>query len=333
MNIFCLDINNIIEKEQIEKELLVNYTKFDSYDKIIRYITSSRLDRFEDFFIIIEKEVSREKVIKIIDLLKDRNVKSFLVTENQERYFKLQEKMCKSIVIKKSSMSYSLKKIFIVIKNDIEKNIEQKKIIKNRLTSLGTDKKHELIIGVGASSGGTETSADIYKKLPSKIPPMLMVQHMPKIFSSFFAERLNKECAFDVVEAIDGEIVRENTLYIAPGSYQMSIVDGGSYYKIKIEDIGLVSNHCPSVDYLFNSMSRVLKDRCVAIILTGMGDDGAKGIYNIRMQGGFTIGQDKESSVVYGMPRVAYEKGGVCIQLSDKEIPTYLIQKILKYYV
>ncbi len=328
MKVFCLDIEGIIEKEA-EKEVSI-YKKFDNYNLMLRYINNNELDKFNSLFVLVESGVIREQILNIIDLLNDKKINSILITKEEKENFKLQEKRCKTIAINKNNMKYSLKKIFIVIKKDSEKIVEEGKKIRKRLSPLGTDKKYDKIIGIGASSGGTETASEIYRKLPAKIPPMLMVQHMPKVFSKLFTERLNKECLFEVVEAIDNEIVRENTLYIAPGGYQMSIVDGGSYYKIKIQDMGLVSNHKPSVDYLFNSMATVLKEKCVALILTGMGEDGAKGICNVRSKGGFTIGQDEESSLVYGMPRVAYEKGGICIQLSDKQIPTYLTEKIFK---
>ncbi len=330
MQIFSLDIDGIIKEDDVKREVSVPYKKFNDYDLMVRYINNNKIDKFNALFILVESEISRDQVLEIVSLLSDRGIKSILVTKAEKENFKLREKLCKTIIVKEDSMKYYMKKIFIVIKQTVHKIIKGEKIIKQRLTPLPTDIKYDKIIGIGASSGGTETASKIYKGLPAEIPPMLMVQHMPKVFSRLFTERLNKECLFDVVEAIDGEIVRNNTLYIAPGGYQMSIVDGGSYYKIKIQDIGLVSNHSPSVDYLFNSMADLLKARCIAVILTGMGDDGAEGICRIRSKGGFTIGQDEESSLVYSMPRVAFEKGGICIQLSDAQIANYLKEKIFK---
>lgn len=326
VQIYCLDVENILkDREKIDNESYAFFS-YNSYVEFQSLIRTSEFNKYKTLFILIQRKISREQVVNLVDLLYEKKINSILVTSDDKENFKLQEKMCKTIVIKENeSLSYSLKKIFIVINRDLAKIVSEEKEVSMRLTPLGTDKKHPKIIGIGASSGGTETAPKIYSKFPAKTPPMLMVQHMPKVFSKLFTERLNKECAFNVVEAIDGEIVRDNTLYVAPGGYQMSIVDGGNYYKIRIQDIGLVSNHCPSVNYLFDSMAKVLKNKCVAVILTGMGEDGATGMCNIKASGGFTIGQNKASSIVYGMPRAAFEKGGVCLQLSDVEIANYLI--------
>ncbi len=332
VKVYSVGITKSLQMKTYEEENFEITKNFENYLEVYNFIKSNRLNSFKTLFLIVEEQISRKEVLQILDLLYENKINSVLVTKDDKVNFKLQEKMCKTVVIKENeSLRYSLKKIFIVINRDIEKIINDEKDVKLRLNPISTDKKHKIIIGIGASSGGTETSANIYRQFPKETPPMLMVQHMPKIFSKLFTERLNNECAFKVVEAIDGEIVRQNTLYVAPGGYQMSIIDSGQYYKIKIEDIGPVSNHNPSVNYLFNSMANVLRERCIGILLTGMGEDGAEGMCKIKDNDGFTIGQDKESSIVYGMPRVAFEKGGVCIQLSDKEIPNYLMSKYFRH--
>ncbi len=331
IDVYYFDVDKYLELDKKDdKKFRIKKIFFNNIE-ICNFIKIKKINRFKSLFIIVEGQMSREKAIEIIDLLHDKGINSILVTKYDKSNFKLQEKKCKTVIIKeKENFNYSLKKVFTVINRDIESIIEEEKEITMRLTAVSTDRKYGRIIGIGASSGGTETSSKIYKKLPANIPPILMVQHMPKVFSKLFTERLDRECSFKVVEAIDGEIIRSNTLYVAPGGYQMSIVDAGKFYKIRIQDIGLVSNHNPSVNHLFKSMARVLRDKCVGVLLTGMGEDGAEGMCEIRNNRGFTIGQDQESSIVYGMPRVAYEKGGVCLQLSDKDIPNYLISNFFK---
>lgn len=187
------------------------------------------------------------------------------------------------------------------------------------------------IIALGASTGGTEATLAVLKKLPANIPPILITQHMPEGFTAMYAERLNRICAMGVKEAKNGDIVRPGQAYIAPGSMQMEIARSGMNYTIKCHPGQKVSGHCPSVDVLFNSMAENVKIHQVGIIMTGMGRDGADGLLKMRQKGAFTIGQDKESCVVYGMPMVAFNQGGVCTQASCENIPSVLMNQLKKW--
>ena len=174
--------------------------------------------------------------------------------------------------------------------------------------------KHEMI-AIGASTGGTEAIFSVLKQLPKEMPGIVIVQHIPPVFSKMFAERLNSQTHFQVKEAEDGDRILPGHVYLAPGDQHMEIVKHGTQYKAKVFKGDKVNGHCPSVDVLFNSVSNVLKDRALGVILTGMGYDGARGLGKMKRKGAVTLGQDEKSSVVYGMPKAAFELGAVVKQV------------------
>lgn len=165
------------------------------------------------------------------------------------------------------------------------------------------------LIVIGSSTGGTEALKSLFLTLPKEIPPILVVQHIPPVFSAAFAKRLNEILPVDVFEAKDGDEIKKNTIYIAPGGKQMGVKKIGSMMKILITDEEPVNRHKPSVDYLFKSVVKEDLPKVVGVILTGMGADGARELLNLRKGGARTIAQSKESCVVYGMPREAVERG------------------------
>lgn len=186
------------------------------------------------------------------------------------------------------------------------------------------------IVAIGASTGGTEAINQIIKSLPSAMPGILIVQHMPPIFTRMFAERLNEICPLVVKEAQDGDRILPGTVLIAPGDYQMTVARNGAQYSVQCRSGEKVNGHCPSVDVLFHSVAEQYKANAVGIILTGMGYDGAKGLLAMRQQGARTIGQDEKTSVVYGMPKVAYNIGAVERQSSLENIPALLCSLLAK---
>ncbi|WP_147535359.1 protein-glutamate methylesterase/protein-glutamine glutaminase [Bacillus marasmi] len=209
----------------------------------------------------------------------------------------------------------------IIIKQAPEKNETQ---IKSYTTS-----KEGKIIAIGASTGGTEALLRLFKQLPRDIPGIVVVQHIPANFSRMFAERLDAQTHFAVKEAEAGDIVEPGKIYIAPGERHMRIIRRGFSIKLDVFKGEKVSGHCPSVDVLFESVAKEIGKKAIGIILTGMGSDGAKGLLSIRQHGGRTIGQDEASSVVYGMPKVAYSIGAVEKQGSIERIPTLLLQALI----
>lgn len=187
------------------------------------------------------------------------------------------------------------------------------------------------IIGLGASTGGTEATLEVMKRLPADIPPMLIVQHMPTGFTQMYADRLNRLCHMEVREAKNGDELRRGLALLAPADLQMRIVRSGTRYSVTCSPGEKVSGHRPSVDALFFSMAEQVKCKMAGIIMTGMGRDGADGLLKMRQAGAYTIGQDKESSVVYGMPMVAYNIGAVQIQGSCENIAGLLLRQLQKW--
>lgn len=185
-----------------------------------------------------------------------------------------------------------------------------------------------VIIALGASTGGTEATLEVLKRLPADIPGMLIVQHMPTGFTQMYAERLNRLCNMEVREAKNGDEVRRGLALLAPADYQMRIVRSGSRYTVSCAQGEKVSGHRPSVDALFFSMAEQVRCKMVGIIMTGMGQDGAVGLLEMRKKGAYTIGQDKESSVVYGMPGVAQNIGAVMIQASCDNVSNVLLRHL-----
>lgn len=185
-----------------------------------------------------------------------------------------------------------------------------------------------VLIGLGASTGGTEATLQVMKRLPADIPPMVIVQHMPTGFTKMYAERLDRLCQMEVREAQNGDELRRGLALVAPADLQARIVRIGEKYTISCTPGEKVSGHRPSVDAMFQSMSETVRCKMVGIIMTGMGQDGAAGLLAMRRKGAYTIGQDQESSVVYGMPKVAYDIGAVCTQTSCENISNVLIRHL-----
>ncbi|WP_234117994.1 protein-glutamate methylesterase/protein-glutamine glutaminase [Clostridium hydrogenum] len=187
------------------------------------------------------------------------------------------------------------------------------------------------IIAIGASTGGTEAIDKVLRALPQNIPGIVITQHIPPLFSTMFANRLNTQTKFRVKEAESGDIIESGTVLIAPGNKHMIIKKREDKYVAHVYDGDKVNGHCPSVDILFQSVAKEANNKAVGIILTGMGYDGAKGLLAMRRKGARTIGQDEESSVVYGMPKVAYEIGAVERQAPLMNIPLLLLSMLKAY--
>ncbi len=167
------------------------------------------------------------------------------------------------------------------------------------------------IIAIGASTGGTEAIIRVLKVFSDDIPGIVITQHMPPVFTDMYAQRLDKLLPLEVKEAKDGDTVQAGRVLIAPGDQHMTIKKIGPVYKVRCSKGEKVNGHCPSVDVLFNSVAKEAGKNAIGVILTGMGNDGAKGLLEMRKQGARTIGQNEASCVVYGMPKVAYSIGAV----------------------
>ncbi len=178
---------------------------------------------------------------------------------------------------------------------------------------LGSPRSHhgagDRIIAVGASTGGTEALREFLQAMPIDCPGIVIVQHMPEVFTRAFADRLNRDCTIEVVEAADGDRIRNGRALIAPGNHHLLVRGGPSGYLAQVKDGPLVSRHRPSVDVLFRSVAKSVGSHAVGVIMTGMGSDGAQGLLEMRNCGAATIAQDETSCVVFGMPKEAIARG------------------------
>jgi two-component system chemotaxis response regulator CheB len=178
----------------------------------------------------------------------------------------------------------------------------------------------ERIVAIGASTGGVEALREVICRMPADSPAIIMTQHMPEKFTRSFADRLNGLAAMTVKEAADGDRVMPGHAYLAPGDRHLELVRSGADYRCRLTDAPPVSGHRPSVDVLFRSVAKSAGKNAIGVILTGMGKDGADGLLELRDAGGLTLGQDEASCVVYGMPKVAFERGAVMKQLPLSKI-------------
>lgn len=174
----------------------------------------------------------------------------------------------------------------------------------------------EMVVCIGASTGGTEALREVLEALPGNAPGIVIVQHMPANFTTAFAKRLNTLCEVSVKEAEHGDPVLRGHVLIAPGDKHLLLERQGARYHVSVKEGPLVSRHRPSVDVLFRSAARAAGANAMGVILTGMGDDGAKGMLEMHQGGAFTVAQDEASCIVFGMPKEAINHGGV-----DKILP------------
>lgn len=207
-------------------------------------------------------------------------------------------------------------------------NVKEDRTI-GKSTIQGSNYDANRIIAIGASTGGTEAISSIIKVLPKTTPGIVIVQHIPPVFSKMFANRLNGISELLVKEAETGDYIEPGVALIAPGDRHMRIKRVGNRYKIECFQGAKVNGHCPSVDVLFESVAKEAGDRAIGIILTGMGYDGAKGLLAMKRKGARTFGQDEKSSVVYGMPKVANDIKAVEKQVPLDSIP-HLILSMLR---
>lgn len=186
----------------------------------------------------------------------------------------------------------------------------------------------EVLIAIGASTGGVEALGHVLSQLPPNCPAVVVTQHMPQHFTKSFANRLNNHCAMKVAEAEEGRRVVPGQIWIAPGHSHLLLKRSGADYVCRLSDAPPVSGHRPSADVMFESVAKAAGANAIGVILTGMGRDGADGLLKLRQAGGHTLGQDENSCLIYGMPKAAYEAGAVEKQADLKHISDEILKLV-----
>jgi len=170
----------------------------------------------------------------------------------------------------------------------------------------------EAVVCIGASTGGTKALRVLLQSFPPDMPGTVVVQHMPETFTRAFADRLDELCAVTVKEASHNDLIQRGQVLIAPGNKHMMVRRRGARYCVEVRDGPLVSRHRPSVDVLFRSAARYAGAGAIGILMTGMGDDGAQGLLEMRQAGAHTVAEDESTCVVFGMPKEAIKRGAAC---------------------
>jgi len=187
------------------------------------------------------------------------------------------------------------------------------------------------LIAIGASTGGTKAIEIVLRDLPLNTPGIVIVQHMPPVFTKNFADRLSDLCQINVKEAKDGDLVQSGTALLAPGNYHMLLEKSGAKYYVRIKQGPPVNYHRPSVDVLFKSVAKAAGKNATAVILTGMGNDGAKGMLEMKNAGAITFAQDEATCVVHGMPKEAVKLGAVCKELPIQSIAGAILNEVSEH--
>ncbi len=228
------------------------------------------------------------------------------------------------LLIEKVKLVSTLKVKMPAKKDEHEaRKIDENKKFEREIISIEGRGSNKKIIGIGTSTGGPSALSTIFRHFPEKFPlPVLVVQHMPEGFTKSFAERLNNQSGLNVKEAEEGDKILPGWGYIAPGHSHMEIDDKNGEKIIRLHKGEKISGHIPSIDVMFDSIADHYGKDAICVIMTGMGQDGAKGILKVKENGGYTLAQDEETSVVYGMNRVAVQMGAI-----HKIVPLYEIPK------
>jgi len=219
-------------------------------------------------------------------------------------------------------------KLEIIPVTDINPKLSADEVLELSQNAVSIRNTTDKIIVLGASTGGTQAIELFLKAMPPDCPGIVIVQHMPEMFTKSFADRLNTLCKITVKEGAQGDIITNGKAIIAPGNRHMMISKSGAKYLVQINDGPLVNRHRPSVDVLFRSAANCAGPNALGIIMTGMGDDGARGLLEMRNAGSYTIAEDESSCIVFGMPKVAINLGAACAVMPLEEIAKHACMKI-----
>ena len=305
---------SVLKKDPVIDVVAVASDPFDARDKIIEY---------QPDVMTLDIELPRMNGIEFLrKLMPQYPLPVVMVSSLSDKVFDAMQAGAVDFVVKPSVQDREQLRKFVErelpvkIKVASTAKISQikKHTISNRVQDVITSNRN-MVIAIGASTGGTEAIATVIKEFGPDIPGTVIVQHMPPGFTEMYAKRLDDQCRVHVKEAKNGDMVIPGQVLIAPGGdSHMRLIKVGNNYQVEIKKGSKVNGHRPSVDVLFESVAKVAKENALGIILTGMGGDGARGLLEMRQAGAKTIGQDESTCVVYGMPKVAYDLGAVQYQ-------------------
>ena len=322
-----------VEDSAVFRELLVNGLNSDSSIEVVAtavdpYEARDKIIEYQPDVMTLDIELPKMNGIDFLrKLIPQYPIPVVVISSLNDKVFDAMQAgavdfVAKPVVSEKSALERFIKRelpVKIKIASTARISFIKKK---NPAKRFVAENKRELLIAIGASTGGTEAIASVVKEFGVDIPGVVVVQHMPPGFTQMYAKRLNDQCRVTVKEAVNGDLVLPGQVLIAPGgNCQMRICKSGKNYKIDLRKGPKINGHCPSVDVLFESVASVAQSNAIGILLTGMGADGARGLLNMRQMGAKTIGQDESTCVVYGMPKVAYDIGAVQYQEKLTDIP------------
>lgn len=324
----------VVEDSLLFRELLVQNLNADPAIQVVAtardpFEARDAILAYQPDVMTLDVELPRMDGIEFLKkLMPQYPLPVVVISTLEDRVFDALNAGAVDFVVKPSAVNQA--QIASFIKNELLVKIKIASVAKvggwkrNTPQSSGKPKvegKKDVVVAIGASTGGTEAIAAVLRDFGQDIPGVVLVQHMPPGFTQMYANRLNEECRVRVKEARSGDVVQPGQVLVAPGGdLHMQLVKINGVYQVALKQAPKVNGHCPSVDVLFESVAKVAGKRAIGIILTGMGGDGAKGLLEMRKAGARTIGQDENTCIVYGMPKVAYDLGAVEYQEKLPEI-------------
>ncbi|UPA10575.1 chemotaxis protein CheB [Borrelia parkeri] len=260
----------------------------------------------DDFIIKTNDKLEniKDKIIDLLSIYGNKTIKNKIITDINFKFKTNQYSTNNKVNEENSNMTKATD-------NNENTNLNQEKIIDEKDLKKLKNRKFEIVV-IGISTGGPAALKAILPEIPKNFPvPIIIVQHMPKGFTTEFAKSLNKICKLSVKETSNKEILQKGFIYISSGGYHTRINKINEKYQIEVFDAENVNGHKPSIGVLFKSISENVKEKAIALIMTGMGSDGSREIGEIKKAGGLTIAQDEKSSVVFGMPKIAIEENNI----------------------
>lgn len=328
----------VVDDSIVFRETLAREIAFDPFIEVVAtaadpYMARDKILEFHPDVMTLDVEMPRMSGIEFLRrLLPQYPIPVVVVSATSENIFDALKAGAVDFVTKPDAKSHINQEVFIrelIVKIKIASTarVEQPKgesCGEFQAGSAALRGSGERIIAIGASTGGTEAIYEVLRSLPRDVPGIVIVQHMPPVFTAMYAKRLNSSCLIEVKEAQTGDNVVPGRALLAPGGMHMRVDRKAGKYIVECFKGDNVNGHCPSVDVLFNSVADKAGAAGIGVILTGMGYDGAKGLLRMKQAGAVTLGQDQQSSIVYGMPKVAYEIGAV-----DRQAPLGNISRLI----